>query len=197
MSYTYKGITPSLLMDTSSIQGNAPTVGSKYNSQTGKMSKMAEGVCATMSCFWLSKAIQGDIVTKASEFPSQFSLSIAQGAYVIGSGKENALMDKFGLSILSQKMRRGKWYTFKKTKVDSAAAQTVKTPGFYYFCVDGKPGMGGHALAVATEKLALFFDPNFGLFQFTKASQIEKWLPAFIVDIYPDLLYDTEVYAVG
>jgi hypothetical protein len=195
MPYTYKGITPTLLMDTSAIQNNAPTVGSKYNKVTGTMSKKADGVCATMSCFWLSKAVEGDIVTDTSEFPSQFQLSIAQGSYVVGAGSERALMNKFGMSILSQKMRGKKWYAFKKAKVESAAAQAVNSPGFYYFCVDGKDG--GHAMAIATKSLAMFFDPNFGLFQFSKAKNIVDWLPSFIAATYPDLLEDTEIYGVG
>jgi len=198
--YTLKGVTPTLMIDTSTIQNTTPTVRSKFNKKTGEMTDRATGVCASLVAFWLSREEQGAPARTADEFPSGFKLSVAQGSYSLSSTslpldeRREILLDRVGLSVVNSTKRRAKWYTAKTTKVEQAVSQAVKHPGLYFLSIFGD---GGHALGVATKHYAQFFDPNFGVFSFKSLSDMRIWIPAAIKEVYPDLMESTGLYGVG
>ena len=75
MSLTYKGITPTLVVDTTSLQNNVQVAGTKWQRKSdGKFvaTDGNEGICATLVASWLSMRAEGTMVTKLSQFPNNF-----------------------------------------------------------------------------------------------------------------------------
>jgi hypothetical protein len=196
MPLTYKGITPTYVVDTRPLQNTVAVAGTKWRKgTTGNLEATTgnEGICATLVSFWLSKRIEGTMITNVDQFPNRFQLSIAQSSYEIG-GTRDSLLDIYGLSIVGSREKNKKWYMFKKTRVAEAVGISVERPGYYYLRITGD---GGHALGIATQGTPQFLDPNIGILQFTSVSDLGKWVTAFVPDYYPELMKEVGLYAVG
>ncbi|MBV9125713.1 MAG: hypothetical protein JO112_20380 [Planctomycetes bacterium] len=200
MTLTYKGITPTLVVDTRPLQNHVPVAGTKWRmGQDGQFTATTgnEGICATLTSFWLNERASGRMVTQIGQFPSAFTLSIAQSGYEASGGQigsRPALMDRFGLEVITSGEVKRKWYQFKKTPLNSIAAAVGGWPGYYYISIRGD---GGHAIGAATKGTVQFFDPNEGILDFANLLDLCKWLPAYVVGEYPDLLKEAELYAAG
>lgn len=195
MNLTYRKITPVLVVDTRPLQNHVPVAGTtwKKNDQGDFTATTGnEGICATLVSFWLSKRADGVMINGLGQFPSQFSLSIAQSAYEIG-GTRDALMDDFGIKAITRSDKSRKWYMWKKTRISNAAKAAASWPGYFYLAARGN---GGHALGIATKGTPQFFDPNSGILTFSSREDLGKWVPPYMLDWYPDLQKEIGLYGV-
>ena len=196
MSLTYKGITPTLVVDTTPLQNNVQVAGTKWKRKSdGKFVATSgnEGICATLVASWLSMRAEGKTVTKLDQFPNNFALSIAQSSYEIGGSRES-LLDVYGLSMLTKHSAKRKWYMFKKTRVAEAVNAAAGWPGFFYLRLTGD---GGHALGIISKGTPQFLDPNEGILTFASLKDLGAWVSAYVPDAYPDLMEEVGLYAVG
>lgn len=201
MPLTHAGITPTLVVDTWSLQSNTPVSGGQWRvNASGHMVSTATnpGICATLVSFWLGKRFEGHMITALSEFPGSFTLSIMQSSYMMAPMDDNEdyqrILDGCGMNLLTSTTKRRKWYMWKKTRLNQMMTAAVGWPGIYYLSIRGN---GGHALGVATSGTPQFFDPNEGILNFTSASDMRKWALSYIPRDYPDLLEEASLFAVG
>lgn len=199
MPLTFNRVTPTLVLDTTSLQNTVPVAGTKWKrSAEGKFSATTnnEGICATLVAAWLSHRANGVMVTGLDQFPGRFQLSIAQSAYEHGgtSVDDSGLRDLFGVKTLAGNIKKRKWYMWKSTRIKEVADAMTGWPGYYKIGIHGN---GGHAIAAVTTGQVQFFDPNEGILDFNSAEDLRKWLPAYITSDYPDLLKKINLYAVG
>lgn len=196
MSLTFKGITPTLRVDTTPLQDTVAVAGTTWRKKSdGSLTATTgnEGICATLVSFWLSKRIEGSMITDISQFPNRMALSIAQSAYEIGGTRES-LMDVYGLEMLTKNDKKRKWYMYKKTRVEQAAKAASAWPGFYYLRITGD---GGHALGIVSSGTPQFLDPNEGILEFRSSREMATWIGAYLPHDYSDLMKEVGLYAVG
>jgi len=197
---TYKGITPTLVVDTRDLQNTTPVAGTKWRrGSDGKFTATTgnEGTCATLVSFWLSQRVAGTMVTDISQFPSKFTISIAQSGYEAEGGQigtRPALLDRFGVMVNSEREKKRKWYMWSSKRLDESFATFASKPGYYYLSIQGD---GGHALGIVTQGTVQFFDPNEGIMTLNSAQDLKVWTPRYITHDYPDLLKELTYYGVG
>jgi len=135
------------------------------------------GICSAMSCDWAHRSLESNGITSASQLDSPHGLSIAQGAYVIGHSRGDAIFSRYDLNVINHKT--------VTTGLPLSLAHAVSQQPAGHVLIGVYGNYGGHTMGARIDNgSAHFFDPNFGLYRGTSRVQLKSFLTEHLVRYY-------------
>ncbi|MCT7373867.1 YopT-type cysteine protease domain-containing protein [Chelativorans salis] len=172
---TFNNVTPEITSITELLQSQIYTI--IINNKEVKRS----GVCAAYVSHFLHARNE-----PSPSIPDGFS------EFLVNLQKEYAETFRGRVSSKSLLYRRGLMTTREITKHEEHAVSDIvdffaKGRSSAYMAIHGKSG-SGHALGLAWKNdKPVFFDPNWGVFEFKNIAELAKWVPEYITKHYKNI----------
>lgn len=138
------------------------------------------GICSAMSCSWAQRSLENNGVTSASQIGSAHTLSIAQGAYVIGHTQGDGIFSRYDLAVIGHRT--------VTTGLPLSLAHEISRQPAGHIMIGIYGGFGGHTLGARIDDGSTqFFDPNFGLYRGSSRVQLKTFMAEHLVAHYQGL----------
>jgi hypothetical protein len=189
MEISFSGVTPNVVVDTSSTQRNTEVIKPVEEANRIDWERETPGVCLSMVSDWFQKCAKLGRVTQRSELQTGLGYSLAQTAYLRHAfgpeirpeqGWERSFVESHGFQLGKRRIDAyaRNLFPVHMLRIGTKLARTTSN---YVIIVDGR--RSGHALGY-NPTLKQFLDPEIGILQFQSADDFAVWFPSFMIANY-------------